>query len=636
MATSTSSDRVTRIFTTVARYVTDLVTRRWTRGHSENIPPSEEAFLDELENASPDGDDDQLPPIRRYPITGNAEQIESALQELGVVQLLIVDTAGQVHTDKAPFATCEAEPLVSFVRSIDGGFTVYAGVPASNKTFCGSGVQPASRYLQSGDFQPLRYDGIVLNSGDWLSLAHGVFVPIPSQRVPESNDPGLRLSRQLASARRGDRVYLGRLTEPDCPEYVSRVHVTAHILSRIDRKDGTFSMQVRIIRGVAAGRHVAVIGIGGREQPILGSLRLQPGNRLALGNGLGEIVLPPMADSPDRGISDAYTTLTRRKESSSEDADALFDNERDRVRMLECHIKKGLLLVSRHALTEAIAHFMRVDVLQALGVSLSDGNLVFLKELSPSALTKSLDRIRAGTIYNPESRYIIVGRGALAPGVSARDAEEERLLADWYRAVATIYASVFTKALKHISGRMAWISLRGELIATQALSQEIDIAAYIEEHGVWLDKVNFGDAQLDILEGIERLRGYQFTSEQERFSKKLRQLSFDNVLVVGRGARRDEDTSDPYFFTVPLDVELAEARGGYERLYRRRNALAQLQEREVSIKKCTDGSYLLSPLPGSTVFVPDTSGRYQRLMQARHISPQTPISLGGTYILTVE
>ncbi len=217
-----------------------------------------------------------------------AARIEGALAALEVREPLFIDTEGLPHREASVFYRREAKPLATFWREGDSGVHVYPGVYPANPLFCRWYRAEGQEGRLEG---PLRAP-MTVRSGDVLYFGRSCAVEVPSRIDFAPLSPGESLALLLAIASAGDTVALGRSAVPSCDASVSRVHCTAHVLSKDEKPDGAFYMRATVVPGMPSAGTVALLRDSLNIDLIEGVHALPSGSRVWLGSEHGEILVP--------------------------------------------------------------------------------------------------------------------------------------------------------------------------------------------------------------------------------------------------------------------------------------------------------------------------------------------------------
>ncbi len=578
-------------------------------------------------------------------------RLEQALRDLHPRQELYVDTAGGIHRDKQPFLAGEVSALVSFRAEEPGIFTVYSGILPRLDTYCQSG---ADTQALARERTPLQYSA-VMRSGDLIEMGPDFSFTIPSRRVLEVQTGRDKLTEIITNAGVGDRVSLGRSSAKGLagiPNTVSRVHVTAEVVSSATAPNGSLDIIVRVFPGIL-GTVPVLLERGSEEKTLLtNATLLASGSRLFLGE-LGALTLP----HPENSLDDVASCLSVCFEQrNAQGAESLLQSmrvgsvvhsfseaaaKRDaaqvqssdvvlRAKTLELYIKSGLTLIQNGDYGAAIERFRDSGVLNLLGYRFEENHVFRLDVISPNAILDNLRRVASDSWFRIDEKLVYPSFGMLKRGLEPSNDEERRLLDRWRKEVALIYAEEYTHALQDARGRL--VSRKAALLG--AGQHEADVALFFAENGVSLS-YEFGTARYPERElALMWARGLQSPGEAAVLRDLIRETPLGGSFRVGRNVQR----ADPGRPGLSISREPAPHLSPEENSVRAM-ARAEVRSVEALIVKSSDGSFAITPVGESAlckVFVPDEFGYYAPLRQGRKLAPGTPIYLGRAFRFVLE
>lgn len=530
------------------------------------------------------------------------ETIESALESLRPGESRFVDIDGGVYSDKTPFVKREVKPLASFTLRRDGTYSVYAGIPSLNPTYCGVDVN--DRMLGKA----VEYE-TVLRSGNWIGLGPDCVVRIPHKPLSEIKTGEDLLAASLALGAPGASIELGRNVSPRLPDTVSRIHVTVEIVDKIDRGPEESELVIKVRPGIPAEQTLLVRPGGVGFEVVHGQRTVAPGSRVLLGE-LGDVVLPHPRGTLGERAKHISSLLSRGSAEQAgkemEQATGSHGVEQARclqARFLESHIILGLDLIKAERFEDALRFFSAPQALKLVGYELNQGRHHNRKH----------------------EREVGVATGGLADGVKPTNIAQQKLLDHFQKGAALSHAEEYTHALQHLHGGN--VSRFGAVL--ESGDYEADVAVFFTEQGIDCSDMFAQGRNKERALAVARLRGLQTPAHEESFRQALHELPLGEKLYLGRDAHRD--APNERVFSIFRDGVAGESQSISDARSAARESLAPI---EATIERSNDGSFVLSRYGASgngQIHAPDTAGYFRALEDSVRLEPGTSFYLGGAF-----
>lgn len=542
------------------------------------------------------------------------ERIEDALKNLNPGEELFVDTEGELHQGKSQFVQHGCKPLVSF-KATSSGYVVTAGLPPRNNTY----VSSTEHGFHSQ--KPLEY-AITLSSGDFIRLSEQCVFRIPDSQegLPDPRQKNARLNgtkgleAHLAYAEQGDVLILGRAIVDSLPIHVSRQHVTAKVVGKEFREDGSFSMAIALSLGVPADKPVSVIH-GEQSTPVVGK-RFVAGSVVEAG-GMQIRVPHPRNSLEEQSL---YSVSMFEGEALQHSvAELISVAPAASYSLVEAQIDRGVSLINEQKYTEAIALFMQQDLLESLGYRFQEVRAFVINSLDKDLLDKNLEYVAGNSWLIPEDKNLILAAGLLERGVVPENKEQEINLQAWQKGLSLILAEEYIHVLQHIYGGDV-SSLRNMMRFLPSsnefnFSSEADVAVYLQERGVELPD-SFLDRYGVRHEALALLKGEQTEEQQKHLSLAVTTSPLNQWIAIGRELLAEERSQS-------LSLQDPDA----------------LSDVECFLMRLTDGKFTLEPSQNPTrtgnVFVQDDRGVFRPLKKSETVEPGTAFYIGGSYRFTL-
>ena len=543
------------------------------------------------------------------------ERIEDALKNLNAGEELFVDTEGELHQGKSQFVQHGCKPLVSF-KATSTGYVVTAGLPPRNNTY----VSSTEHGFHSQ--KPLEY-AITLSSGDFVRLSEQCVFRIPDSQegLPDPRQKNARLNgtqgleAHLAYAEQGDVLILGRAVVDSLPLNVSRQHVTAEVVRKEFREDGSFSMAIALSLGVPADKPVSVIH-GEQSTPVVGK-RFVAGSVVEAG-GMQIRVPHPRNSLEEQSL---YSVSMFEGEALQQSvAELISVAPAASYSLVEAQIDRGVSLINEQKYTEAIALFMQQDLLESLEYRFQEANVFFVNSLDKELLDRALEFVAENSWLIPERKELILAAGLLERDVVIENEEQEINLKAWQKGLSLILAEQYIHVLQHINGgdasslqnMMSFLPSSNEI----NFSSEADAAVYLQERGVELPD-SFLDRYGVRHEALALLKGEQTEEQQEQLNRTIQTSRFDEWIAIGKELFLSEEVNG--LFQQDFDA---------------------LGDVECFLMRHANGKFTLEPSQNPTrqgnVFVQDDRGVFRPLEKSETVEPGTAFYIGGRYRFTLK
>ena len=549
-----------------------------------------------------------------FPDLSTKQRIENAIKDLSPGEELFVDAKGRIHGGKSLFAKDRVKPLVSF-QATANGYIVTAGLPPKNRTYVSSTEEGFQRQ------NPLEYT-TTLSSGDFIRLSEECLFQIPNS-TEELPDPkkqrgrlaGTRgLEAHLAHADQGDVIVLGRALVDELPLDVSRQHLTATVVNKDLRDDGTFSMTLSVALGVPAEKPVSIVN-GENLTPVVGK-RFIVGKTIEAGGMLIRVPYPKNSIEEQSFHSISFFSDEALQNSV---VDLISRDPNARYSLLAAQIDKGIDLIKDQKYQEAKALFMQEDLLESLGYRFEEARAFITSSLEKEHLEEILRSVAQNSWLRAEDKVIVLALGLLESELVPQTQEQEAHVRDLQKGLSLILAEEYIHVLQDIRGGEV-SSLRNMVRALPSnhefdCASEADVAVYLAERGVELPK-SFIERYDVRSEALSLLNGEQTEDQKERLKSAIQATPFGQNLPIGRdlitGGHTNSDAG----------------RGP-----------ALLGDVECFLKRHVDGTFTLEPFKDPTaqpnVFVKDDRGIFVSLTEPLRVEPGTVFYLGGRYKFTL-
>ena len=568
----------------------------------------------------------------------STNSIEEALKNLSVGSQIYIDRRGRVHLEKDALLRDRGSIICTLRRISAQQFEVHTCLKPVNPNYI---VAKNREHLSACERAPLNYCAY-LNSGDTVTIGE-LGITIPTNTITSPRTVVERIQNEIALASIGTAVAIGRTFQRDLPNIISRWQLTVKIQNKEELLDGSFKICVQIFPGESSKQPIWTLGDDGAREIVHGMKTVFSGTKLDLGD-IGVVSIPHQDDSVEERSVAIHRELTQFREplktyvAASDRGEGTVDRcnsrhlrylelvERGRaeeigIGILEFHIIEGIKLIAAGKHTEAIKHFSEVDLLESLGYTFEQNNVIGLRAINESEIIGNIEFVASRSWFRANEKMVYPSLGVLHPDLVPTNAHEKELLYKWKMELALLYAEEWTHALQHASGGM--VCRKAAILKNLGLGNEADVAVYFHENGQPLSyhfvKVRYAERA----KGLILSHGAQSKDDEKSVCEAFRALPFGGRLIIGRApiALRSGD--------VPVQLQCGtnnELKPEVQTL--RNQAISAMEKNAIAITKLPSAKIELTSLaPGN--FASDLKWFFNPLNDSVVVEPATSFYVGN-------